>query len=96
MTEYTLSSPQADEAARELLARPKMILHAQCGRRHFATDDLAANIRAYRRAFGLAPDVPLVGRVYRRIVNTHAVDAGESLTHAIASAEELAGRTNDE
>lgn len=76
-----------------MASEPKMLLHAQCGRRHFPTDDVAANVAAYKEAFGLPPITKLVGRVHRQFDATrNSIDAGEPIETALASAAELAAK----
>jgi len=72
---------------------PRMLLHAQCGRRHFPSDDVAANAAAYKQAFGLAPETKLVGRVHRQFdTGRQPIDRGEPIEVALASAAELAAQ----
>ena len=40
------------------MSEPKMLIYAQCGRRHYPTDDVTANVAAYKEAFGLPEPVP--------------------------------------
>jgi hypothetical protein len=74
-------------------AEPKMLLHAQCGRRHYPTDDIAANVADYKSAFGLPADVALIGKVHREFDATRQpIDKGEPIAVALASAKELAAK----
>ncbi len=49
------------------MSDPRMLIYAQCGRRHYPTDDLTANVAAYRLAFGLPEATRLIGRVHRQL-----------------------------
>ncbi len=70
-----------------------MLIYAQCGRRHYPTDDLAANVAAYRQAFGLPETTRLVGRVHRLFDTArNPIDSGEPIEVALASAAELAAK----
>jgi hypothetical protein len=72
---------------------PKMLIHAQCGRRHYPSDDLAANVAEYKLAFGLPTDCTLIGKVHRTFdAARQPTDAGEPIEVALASAAELAAR----
>jgi len=71
------------------MSEPQMLIYAQCGRRHYPTDDLAANVAAYRQAFGLPETTRLVGRVHRKFDTArNPIDAGEPIEVALASAAE--------
>lgn len=73
------------------MSEPQMLIYAQCGRRHYPTDDLAANVAEYRQAFGLPESTRLVGRVHRQFdAARNPLDAGEPIEVALASAAELA------
>jgi hypothetical protein len=77
----------------EPMSEPKMLIYAQCGRRHYPTGDLAANVSAYRQAFGLPETTRLVGRVHRQFDTArNPIDAGEPIEVALASAAELTAK----
>jgi hypothetical protein len=70
-----------------------MLLQAQQGRRHYPTDDLAANVAEYKAAFGLPDSAILVGRVHRQFDTArNPTDLGEPIETALASAAELAAK----
>jgi len=72
-----------------------MLIYAQCGRRHYPTDDLVANVAEYKAAFGLPPATKLVGRVHRQFDTTrNSTDPGEPIDTALASAAELAAQAS--
>jgi hypothetical protein len=78
------------------MSEPKMLIYAQCGRRHYATDDLVANVAEYKAAFGLPPATKLVGRVYRQFdASRNPTDPGEPIETALASAAELAAQASE-
>jgi hypothetical protein len=78
------------------MSEPKMLIYAQCGRRHYPTDDVAANVAAYQEAFGLPPTTKLVGRVHRQFDATrNPTDVGEPIETALASATELATKASE-
>jgi hypothetical protein len=73
------------------MSETKMLIYAQCGRRHYPTDDVTANVAAYKEAFGLPPETKLLGRVHREFDDSrNATDAGEPIETSLASAAELA------
>jgi hypothetical protein len=75
------------------MSEPKMLIYAQCGRRHYPTDDVTSNVAAYKEAFGLPAASKLVGRVHREFDATrNPTDAGEPIETALASAAELAAK----
>ena len=75
------------------MSEPQMLIYAQCGRRHYPTGDLAANVAAYRQAFGLPETTRLVGRVHRQFDTArNPIDAGEPIEVALASAAELTAK----
>jgi hypothetical protein len=75
---------------------PKVLLHAQCGRRHYPTDDLVANVAEYKAAFGLPNGTKLIGRVHRQFDAAHnPTDPGEPIETALASAAELAAQASE-
>ena len=76
------------------MTEPRMLIYAQCGRRHYATDDLVANVASYKEAFALPVSAALVGRVHREFdAARNPIDAGEPIETALASAAELAARS---
>ena len=75
------------------MSEPRMLIYAQCGRRHYPTDDLTANVAAYRQAFGLPEATRLIGRVHRQFDSArNPIDAGEPIEVALASAAELTAK----
>lgn len=75
------------------MTEPQMLIHAQCGRRHYPAADLIANCAAYRQAFSLGPHAKLIGRVHRRFdAARQPIDPGEPIETALASAAEIAKR----
>ncbi|HXY36258.1 MAG TPA: hypothetical protein VEI07_18625 [Planctomycetaceae bacterium] len=94
MSEPTRPATAASKEDVGANAEPMMLLHAQCGRRHFPSDDVAANVAAYKQAFGLAPETMLVGRVHRQFdAGRQPIDRGEPIEVALASATELAAKS---
>ncbi|HET6327061.1 MAG TPA: hypothetical protein VFG04_20440 [Planctomycetaceae bacterium] len=78
------------------MSEPKMLIYAQCGRRHYPTDDVTANVAAYKEAFGLPPETKLLGRVHREFDESrNPTDAGEPIETALASAAELAVKASE-
>jgi hypothetical protein len=72
---------------------PQMLIYAQCGRRHYPTNDLAANVADYKQAFGLPESTKLIGRVHRQFdAARNPTDPGVPIEVDLASAVELAAK----
>jgi hypothetical protein len=76
----------------EMLSRAKILIRAQCGRRHFPWDDLPRCIAQYKQDFELPPETELIGRVHRQFENNLPTDVGVPLEIALASEAEIAAR----
>jgi hypothetical protein len=80
----------------EMLSRAKILIRAQCGRRHFPWDDLPRCIAQYKHDFELPPETALIGCVHRAFDNNLPTDVGVPLEMALASAAEIAARGSDQ
>jgi hypothetical protein len=76
----------------EMFSRSKILIRAQCGRRHFPWDDLPRCMAQYKQDFELPPEAELIGCVHRQFENNLPVDVGVPLEIALASAAEIAAK----